>query len=747
MGTTSGTKWYERKLRILQFNFEDPYGYQLERVKPEDIVELAKQVNANALVFFARDPWGRVYYMGSRIYPVHPKLSIDFIEKLVELAHKNNIKIIAMIAHTSNKWLYEKHPDWVQRSITGEPIVLDSIPRKALTESIEWPLMCPNSPFGEIMIEEAREVLAYNVDAILLDSFRYQPDFPRACYCRYCRHLFYKETGLELPRKPDWDTVEWRESWKWRYRVVLRKISEMKDLLIKTTRGEVPLAYNSHPFSWAGRANKIVEDGRNILDIVFAENGESDYQPPGFAFELARLSKALNDDKPVWVSRPYFHVKRTTTASTAVAVRQGIWEAVMGDASPWVLIFLSAYHQDRRLIDAISDAYKKVELIEEYINDVKPMRYAAVVYSNETRDWFGRDNPESYIDDVRGVFYALLYSNVPVDYIGDSSLSNLSKISEYNVLVLANTVCVNDEAIEDIKRYVERGGGIVATYLATTKKEEGYDRFEFGLSEIFGAHYYGVDKRPWCYMRISRSHAVTKDIDTNLILIGDMDYNFRDTRVAKGLANFVRVSVRAGARVLGRMVDTIGDYGYEYELGRSPPPAGDETEAEGIIVNKYGKGRSVYFTVQLGRMFWRTGLPEYQKLIVNSVKWSAGKRPPLELKGPETVRIAGYKQGEDRIIIHLLNQTFNQRILAKHMGKAKQAVPSHGGVDALHPPRTLVPVYNIAVRLNYLENGTYKVYSPLGLVREKKFQARRGVLNIRVGKLDEYGIIVVDKVS
>ncbi len=740
-----GEAWFERKLRILQFNFEDPYGYQLEKLSPKDVIELAKKVNANTIVIFARDPWGRAYYYGSKIYPAHPKLKTDFMKEIVREAKKNNIRVVAMVAHTSNKWLYERRPDWAQRTVNGEPIVLDSIPRKAVFGSIEWPLMCLNSPFKQVILDEVREALRYDVDAVLLDSFRYQPDFPRACYCRYCREEFKRATGMELPGRPDWNTLEWREAWKWRYNVVLNRIVEIKEVISKTTNKKVPLAYNSHPFSWAGRANKIVEEGRSLLDIVFAENGEADYQPPGFVYEIARLTKALSGGKPVWVSRTYFHVKRTPTATTPVALRQGIWEAVMGDASPWVLIFLSAYFQDKRLFDTIADAYSRIEKIEEYINNVEPLRYAAVVYSNETRDWYARDKPENYVDEVRGFFYSLLYSNIPVDYVSDQDL-NYNNLRKYSTLVLANTVCIQDNAVEEIEKYVRDGGGLVATFLASTRREEGYERFEFGLSDTLGLHFYGVENRPWSYIKLDRRHPVTRNIGTNLVLIGDVDYNFRETRTVRGLGDYVRVSP-SGSRAIARIVEPLGDYGYEYELGRSPPPAGDETEAEAIVVRKHGAGKSVYFAVQIGRMFWRTGLPEYQWLINNAVKWTAKQKPPIEYDGPETVRVAAYKKKADQLVIHVLNQTYNQRILAKHMGKAKQSVPLHGGIDAIHPPRSIVPVHDINITINILEDGVYSVTSLLEGSCKGIVKARNKMLKINIRKISEYDVIVVSKKS
>ncbi|MGC8836748.1 MAG: hypothetical protein ACP5PL_07400 [Infirmifilum sp.] len=44
-------------------------------------------------------------------------------------------------------------------------------------------------------------------------------------------------------------------------------------------------------------------------------------------------------------------------------------------------------------------------------------------------------------------------------------------------------------------------------------------------------------------------------------------------------------------------------------MARSPPPLPSTTNNPSIIVREKGY-RSIYFTGQLGRLYWRTGLPD-----------------------------------------------------------------------------------------------------------------------------------------
>lgn len=735
-------EWYSRQLRILQFNIEDPYGYMLENLNPREIVELAEKLHANTLVLFARDGWGRAFYP-SKIYPIHHKVKGDFLREIVKYAREKRIRVVVMIAHTSNKWLYREHSDWAQRNIRGEVIALDSIPLNVSVEDYEWPLICLNSPFREIVLTEVEEVLKYNVDGVMLDSFRYQPDFERACYCSYCRRKFREDTGYDIPLREDWNSIEWRTAWEWRYRVVVDRVREVKAKLEQLSNDSIPLIYNSHPAGWSGRTARVVEELRDTLDIVFAECSEVDHEPPGFLIEMTKLSQALSGGKPVWTSRNYFHMYRSPTATTPVALKQGIWEIFAAGGSPLVLIFLSAYIQDRRLIDVVAEVYKRIERVEEYVDDVEQVRYVAVVFSNNTRDWYGRSKPEHYTDEVRGFFYANLYSNIPVDFIVDSDIT-YSRLKQYKCIVLANTACMSEVQARELERYVVDGGGLVATYQTSLYTERGYERYDFLIHSLIGGHYYGLKRTSWSYIKLLYNHPVVKNIDTKLILWGDMDYDFKSSRVESDLAYHTLVKLYSGVS-LAKIVDSISDYGFEYTLGKSPPPAWRSVDTPAIIVNYSGKGRIVYFTGQLGRMFWRTGLPEYHKLILNAVMWVSQENPPFKTNAPETVRILMYRAKDNsRIIFHIVNQTVNQRILLRPVGSPKYRTPGYSGSVAVHPPRQLIPVYNIELRVGVGE-GKYRVYDAIE-GREIKYRREGEEIVFTIDRIEDYKLIVLDSI-
>ena len=77
---------------------------------------------------------------------------------------------------------------------------------------------------------------------------------------------------------------------------------------------------------------------------------------------------------------------------------------------------------------------------------------------------------------------ALIQAKVPFDIIFDRHLADLSR---YRVLVLADQECLSDEQMDQVRTFVRRGGGLVATEhtsLFTTWRSR---RLDFGLADLF----------------------------------------------------------------------------------------------------------------------------------------------------------------------------------------------------------------------------------------------------------------------
>lgn len=713
-----------RFTRVLQFNIETRDGYCLEGIRGEDVVRLAEEVNANTIAIFARDAWGRSFY-DSRVSRKHGKLGgRDFVGEVVREARRRGLNVVLMIGHTSNLELYEKHPEWCQRDPDGRVISMDSDPDNSPRASPDWPLMCLNSPFVDHVKEEASEALSYGVDGVFLDSFRYMPDWDRACYCDWCRRRYEREAGGSLEPREDPAQFEWR------VRVNVEKLAEIHEHVRTLSKGSI-LVYNVHPMGWRGRACSVAERARDYMDVAFAECSETDYQPPGFIAEMTKLVRALTK-KPVWASRNSFHTTLTSSQTTGVVIRQGIREAFAGGGWPLYLVFSSS-HKAGHETGPAREAMNEVRRLEEYMLGADYLSYVGVVYSNRSRDASGPHVSKHITDSFRGFYYALLEEGLPVNYVSDASL-DANDFLNYKALVLANTVSLSRRAEENIASYVRRGGGLVATYKTGFLDERGRERSQPSTTRLLGLRLLGLVRSEWAYLRASRiRHPVLKGLGGSLLLWGDFDREFYTRRTPPELGWHLRVEP-GGGLVLATIHPSTEAYGWEYENGRSPPPPRLEGGSPGLLVND----RLVYFPGQAGRLYWRTGDPRLRRLIVNTVLWSAGE-PLVRVSSGGYVELEAYKR-DNQLLIHLLNHTYDRRLVVRSNRALDRMLASTP--EPVWPPTRVAPLANVRL---VLARGSEvrRAYSPLregGL----KVVKRRGHQEVVVKRLGEYHFIVVE---
>lgn len=121
----------------------------------------------------------------------------------------------------------------------------------------------------------------------------------------------------------------------------------------------------------------------------------------------------------------------------------------------------------------------------EYYKGVQNIADVAVLYSYAS---MGFNNERSAVSFMLFT-QALIQAKVPFDIVFDEHLKDLSK---YRVLVLADQECLDDNQMELIRKYVQQGGGLVATGQSSLYTERRLRRPDFGLKDLFK-----VSAAPW----------------------------------------------------------------------------------------------------------------------------------------------------------------------------------------------------------------------------------------------------------
>ena len=68
----------------------------------------------------------------------------------------------------------------------------------------------------------------------------------------------------------------------------------------------------------------------------------------------------------------------------------------------------------------------------------------------------------------------------------------MRKLKQYKTLLLVGTERMSDKQVDAVKEYVKQGGGLVATYRSSLFDENGNQREDFALKDLFKASFKGL---------------------------------------------------------------------------------------------------------------------------------------------------------------------------------------------------------------------------------------------------------------
>lgn len=253
--------------------------------------------------------------------------------------------------------------------------------------------------------------------------------------------------------------------------------AEMENLL----RGLNPqVAVETNPHSGISGRNTVWEQGVDYprllshLDAVWTEEGDpAGVTAGGILVSKIRTFKMTNTlHNTLFVSTGGEGGNRLQMAEALAFGRQCI-----GDIGG-VLAGYDLPEDQRRYIKFFHQNFERYR-------DVENIADVAVLHSFASMG-FNNDRPA-----VSTMLFeqSLIQGKVPFDIIFDSNLNDLSK---YRVLVLADQECLSDEKLDQIRKFVKNGGGLVATEHTSLYTEWRQRRRDFGLKDLLK-----VNAPPW----------------------------------------------------------------------------------------------------------------------------------------------------------------------------------------------------------------------------------------------------------
>jgi hypothetical protein len=558
----------------------------------------------------------------------------DSFGALVAGCRKLGMVILARTdPHATYDDAHDAHPDWIAVDADGKP-------RRHWASPEMW-VTCALGPYNfEFMTEVKKEVMSrYQVDGIFINRW----DGSGMCYCEHCRTSFKQATGFDLPTTTNLRDRARRAYILWRQQRLF-ELWQLWDTEVRKINPDARVIPNT-----GGGANSSLDMKKigELADTLFADrqarhglsvpwsNGKN-----GKEFRATMGRKPIVGIFSVGLEEPY---RWKDSVQSEAEIRLWVADGVANGLRPWFTKFSGTLH-DERWLKVIADIYGRYYRWEKYLRNEAPLARVALVYSQQTAWFYGQDRPRDKIEDpTLGWCQALIEARIPFEMVHDRLL-DAGHVNQFKTLILPNIAALSDEQCAQLQQFVERGGGLVATYETSLYDEWGDSRKDFGLNNLFGVSFRNRAEGPMhnSYLRLDPSAPSAR-----LLLKGLEDA----PRIVNGAW---RLEVEPNEPPSAAPLTLIPSYP-DLPMEQVYPRIAQTDTAE-VFLRERGRGRVVYFPWDIDRIFWEVLCLDHGKLLANAVHWATNEEQPVMVSGPGVLDVTVWRQ-KSSMTVHLVNLT------------------------------------------------------------------------------------------
>jgi hypothetical protein len=701
--------WYQKPLNILQTNIReiDARDYNAANVVKYmlDTGCNALVINAGGIVDFFQNPLPAGMtnkFMGSR----------DVLREISTACKAAGIRVIARIDFRgADEEVYKKFPDWFMLNVNKQPVSTTyEYGNRKLT-------LFASCYLGKHRNEYLKELVSYILKNYPLDGIWHNaPVSNGICYCERCTSSYKDATGKELPIDQKSSPEELDEYMVWKVKVADNHMDGIKKLIKTYGQDKIYCAEIFSMYGVEGRVNSGIDLNNArahfdfLVSVAFVDSGDPDhtYQSLNYASTITKFLKSMAPEREAIILCGGNGTIHRMVSDPKVDYKVWLWEVLSAGGRFWDNYFTNipdaAY--DRRNIYDHKDVFLFVKKHEKVLERHAPVANVGIYYSRPTRLSYREklEEGDKFGSEIRGVETVLMENHIPHDFILDDQLSK-EKLAQYKLVILPNVRCMSTSEIGLIRNYVSDGGSLLATYTTSLYDENGKQRIDFGLHQLFGVHYSGKKentRRDNYQFILNKEHALVK-VDSGRT---ELLFNAGYTALCKPTKE---------AKVICTWVPTI----------QNQPPDKSwvekfSTEYPTIVENNYGKGKIVYFANQPDLLSYEIGHPDPRNVLLRSVRHLAGNTIPIQSNAPSSVHIgltkSLLKSGE--YILSLVNTT---------SGFAR-------------PIRQLIPVQYINVKVR-LDGRSVKSYDVLRSQGNYNVKTNGQQLDLTFSRLEDFSAV------
>jgi len=610
-------KWYEEPMVIsaIQCNYTDSFEVLRDFTGPH--------FNAEQLMHTHAQDFNALYDEA-----IHGEKLTQYLK---ESREKGIREIIYYNVHCILMEGANKHPEWLLRGKDG----------KHITAYDNEAYVCTNEAYTAEVVSQLRNLCHHDIDGIFLDG----PIATGACYCKDCVAKFEAQYGKSQ------DEATHEELLKFNISKVNAFMKACHDA-VKSVNPEVMLYINNS----ALRADITGSNTREVYDYVDflgAEGGfvwVSKSQTNWHVSPMAKIIETQAQGKPcvTFIAGDYkpwsycMHTAEETTLYYAQALANGtnVWYGVHGPISQafgtpggQTALKLNKFILDNKAVYTKHKPVSKVALMwsqnsaNYYKSSVNMTDFTAAQTVGA-----GEDSKSDHYKSFFGCFEMLVRNHIQHDVIDEISILK-DELSKYDLLIMPTAACLTDEAAEKIRAYVANGGTLITTYDTGFYEANGLMAKAPKLADVQGIK--AINK----LVRYKVSGSGYQRA------VGDNAYMKNTSwKYLPGVNFAADVAVCDDAVVCAECSEPMPS---RYE--KFP-----EVFFPAIIEHTYGKGKSIYFTGDIGEFNHVYSNPDIKTVFINAVNACAD--PIVTTDAPGSVEIV-LRKCQEGYALHCINFT------------------------------------------------------------------------------------------
>lgn len=629
---SSSKLWYETMHRCGQINYNERDPLTIDANAWADYWASLKVdavlLNGGGVVAFypTQVPYHhRSQFLGTR----------DLFGEMIGAVRKRGMRAVArMDCNLAYEDALEAHPEWFERNQDGSPRPHGESPWLFST--------CMFSTyFTEQMPAIYREInWHYRVDGFFTNGWPSTGQL-RVCHCENCRRVFDRLGGIP-PNQTDSSNQTYRKY----YQVYMNRVLEIWRLWNQIAQEQ---NRQSVYVGNLGGGLETVKDLKEISQVAAWFNadhqGRSGDTPIWACAQQGRVANCVMQGRTVTnVAGAYAnaHPNWRHVSKTPAELTMWLAQTTASGMVPW-FHWLGGTPEDTRWREVGHSFFNWIAENEAHFRNRRSIADLAVLYPQRTVAFYSQ--PESHrppyrggaIDYLQGLYYALLEGRFTFDFIHESNLDETA-LKSYRALLVPNAAYLSDAHCEVIRRYVDGGGSLLATFETSRYDEWGNARADFQLADVFAAHAAGEVIGPHgnSYARIEARHPVIDD--------------FQGTALLPGAENRVPIRAEQLPLVLS-IVPAYPAFPPEMVYPRTP-----RTTEPAAIFRETAKSRIAYFAGDVERTCWRSGDDDLSHLLRNAINWVRGIDPVVSVKGAGLIETFAWET-EPGYALHILNYT------------------------------------------------------------------------------------------